>query len=187
MGRRSGEHGYGWVSKSLHWLTVLLVAAQFVVGYSMDLDDGCDPPGEERSGGDTSDAYEERLDRLEDACDTRAEGLDLTSGAFDLTELHLLLGLSVLVVAGVRLLWRRHDGFPPWSEQLSTGERQLVHWTERLLLLLLFVVPLSGLVLIATGDDGWLPLHVGAHIAFFAALAAHLFTNLRPKVLRRML
>lgn len=52
---------------------------------------------------------------------------------------------------------------------------------------LLFVVPLSGLVLIATGDDAWLPLHVGAHVAFFAALAAHLFTNLRPRILRRML
>ena len=37
-------------------------AAQFVVGYTMDLDSGCDPPGEDRSGGDTSDAEEERLE-----------------------------------------------------------------------------------------------------------------------------
>ena len=63
----------------------------------------------------------------------------------------------------------------------------MVHWTERALLLLVVVVPLSGLVLLATGDDGWLPLHVGAHVAFFAALAAHLSTNLRPAILRRML
>lgn len=187
MGLRSGEHGYGRVTKVLHWLTVLLVAAQFVVGYSMDLDDGCDPPGEERSGGDTTDAYEDRLDRLEEACEARADRLDLTSGGFDLTELHLLLGLSILAVAVVRPLWRRYDGLPPWSDRLSAGERRLVHRTERALLLLLVLVPLSGLVLIGTGDDAWLPLHVGAHVAFFAALAAHLFTNLRPQVLRRML
>src|SRR5665809_34877 len=186
MAWRSGEHGYGWITKVLHWLTVLLVAAQFVVGYSMDLDGECDPPGEELSGGDTSDAFEERLDRLEDACEQRAEQLDLSSGAFDLPELHLLLGLSILVIAVVRPLWRRYDGFLPWSEHLSEGERRVVHWTERALMLLLFVVPLSGLLLIATGDYTWVPLHVGAHIVFFVALAAHLSTNLRPRILRRM-
>src|SRR6478752_2943763 len=36
-------------------------------------------------------------------------------------------------------------------------------------------------------DDDWLPLHIGAHVAFSAALAAHLSTNLRPVILRRML
>jgi cytochrome b561 len=46
---------------------------------------------------------------------------------------------------------------------------------------------LSGLLLVGTGDDAWLPLHVGAHVAFFVALGAHLSTNLRPAVLRRML
>lgn len=49
------------------------------------------------------------------------------------------------------------------------------------------MVPLSGLVLVAIGDDDVLALHVGANIAFFVALAAHLSTNLRPRVLRRML
>ena len=32
MGARNGEHGYGWVTKTLHWSTVALVLAQFVVG-----------------------------------------------------------------------------------------------------------------------------------------------------------
>lgn len=110
MARRSGEHGYGWITKVLHWLTVLLVAGQFVVGYSMDLDRGCRPAGDESSGGDTSDAFEERLDRLEDACEAGADRLDLTTGALDLPELHLLLGVSILVIAVVRPLWRRYDG-----------------------------------------------------------------------------
>src|SRR5688572_940623 len=123
MALRSGEHGYGWVTKVLHWLTVLLVVAQFTVGWSMDVDAGCDPHGEERSGGDTPDGLEDRLDRVEDTCEARADGLDLTAGGFDLPELHLLLGLSVLAMAVVRPLWRRYDGFPPWSEHLSSGER----------------------------------------------------------------
>lgn len=43
MALRSGEHGYGQITKILHWLTALLVAAQFVVGYSMDVEGTCDP------------------------------------------------------------------------------------------------------------------------------------------------
>ncbi len=181
----TGERrGYRASQKVLHWLTVLAVAAQLAVGYLLDLDGDCDPRGEDRSGGDTSDAEE---DRLEDQCEARADDYDLLGGGFDLAEVHLLLGLTVLVLGVVRPLWRRVAGLPPWSEHLSAGQRRLVHWTERALLALLVVVPLSGIVLVATGDDDWLPLHVAAHVAFFVALAAHLSTNLRPVILRRML
>jgi hypothetical protein len=163
-----------------------------VVGYNLDLDDGCDPPGEDRSGGDTSDAEEERLDRLEDACEARADDYDvlagdLLGGGFGLAEVHLVLGVAVLALGVVRPLWRRVAGLPPWSEHLSAGQRRLATWTERALMSLLVLVPLTGLVLVGTGDDAWLPLHVGAHLAFFVVLAAHLSTNLRPAVLRRML
>ena len=65
--------GYRPSQKLLHWLTVLAVAAQLAVGYNLDLDDDCDPPGEDLGGGDTSDAFEDRLDRLEDACEARAD------------------------------------------------------------------------------------------------------------------
>ncbi|MDR7254017.1 cytochrome b561 [Nocardioides sp. BE266] len=187
-GPAAPARGYRGSQKLLHWFTVLAVAAQFTVGYNLDLDDeDCDPPGEDLSGGDTSDAFEDRLDRLEDQCEARADDYDLLGGGFDLAELHLVLGLTVLALGVVRPLWRRVAGLPPWSEHLSTGQRRLATWTERALMLLLVVVPLSGLVLVGTGDDDWLPLHVGAHIAFFVALAAHLSTNLRPAVLRRML
>jgi cytochrome b561 len=178
--------GYRASQKLLHWLTVLVVAAQLAVGYKLDLDDGCDPPGEDRSGGDTSDAEDERLDRLEEACEARADGYDLLGGGFDLAELHLVLGLAVLALGVVRPLWRRVAGLPPWSEHLSAGQRRLATWTERALMSLLVLVPLTGLVLVGTGDDAWVPLHVGAHVAFFVVLAAHLSTNLRPAVLRRM-
>lgn len=184
---RSSHSGYRPSQKALHWLTVAAVAAQLAVGYGLDLDEGCDPPGEDRSGGDTSDAFEERLDRLEDACEARADDYDLLGGGVDLAEVHLVLGLLVLALGALRPLVRRVAGLPPWSEHLSESQRVLVHWTERALIALLVLVPISGIVLVATGDDSWLPLHVGAHVAFFVALAAHLTTNLRPRILRRML
>ena len=168
-------------------ILVLVVAAQFTVGWSLDLDDGCDPAGEDLSGGDTSDAFEERLDRLEDECEAGADGYDLLGGGFDLAELHLLLGATALALGLLRPLWRRYAGLPPWSEHLSAATRRVVTWTERALMLLLVLVPLSGLALVASGSDDWLPLHVGAHVAFFTALAVHLSTNLRPAILRRML
>ncbi len=171
----------------LHWLTVVAVAAQFAVGYNLDLDEDCDPPGEERSGGDTSDAFEDRLDRLEDRCEARADDYDLVGGGFDLAEVHLLLGLTVLALGVLRPLVRRVAGLPPWSEHLSAGQRRASSWTERALMLLLVLVPMSGILLVGTGDDTWLPLHIGAHVAFFVALAAHLVSNLRPAILRRML
>ena len=183
----SQARGYRTSQKVLHWLTVATVAAQFAVGYNLDLDEECDPPGEDRSGGDTSDAFEERLDRLEERCEARADDYDLLGGGFDLPEIHLLLGLTVLALGVVRPLWRKVAGLPPWSEHLSAADRRLVHWTERALLLLLVVVPVSGLLLVSTGDDTWLPLHITAHVGFFVALVAHLFTNLRPAILRRML
>ena len=183
---RTGPDGYGLVTKGLHWLTVALVVAQFAVGWSMDLEAGCDPRGEELSGGETSDRAEDRIDRLEELCKADAARLDLTAGTFDLPELHLILGVSILAMGVTRMLWRRFDGFPSWSDALSERDRRLVHWTERVLMLLLLLVPLSGLLLVTTGDGDWLPLHVGAHLAFFVALAAHLYTNLRPRVLRRM-
>lgn len=210
MSLRSGPAGYGLATKFLHWLTLGALVAQFVVGYTMS-DDAevakadCDPSGEGRSGGDTTGVQEQRLDLLEERCeqaqDLREEQAEdpvgsafsdlgsgeVLDGGLSLPELHLLLGVLIIALAVVRLFWRRYDGLPPWSEQLSERQRRLVTLTERSLLGLLFVVPATGLVLVATGDDDVLPLHIGAHVAFFVVLAAHLGTNLRPRILTRML
>ena len=72
-------------------------------------------------------------------------------------------------------------------DQVARDIDALGYVGERALMLLLVLVPLSGLALVASGSDDWLPLHVGAHVAFFTALAVHLSTNLRPAILRRML
>ncbi|MFE7227910.1 cytochrome b/b6 domain-containing protein [Nocardioides sp. NPDC057577] len=191
--------GYGVVAKTLHWLTVAAFVLQFVVGYSMSTETDCDPPGEDRSGGDTSDAEEERLDRLEDVCEARTgeDGAlatawaDLWDGRIGLDgialpELHLLLGLAILLLGGLRLGWRLIASLPPWDPRLTAADRRVAHVTERVLLALMFVVPATGLALVAVSDD-LVALHVAAHVAFFVALGVHLLLVLRRGLLPRML
>lgn len=199
MQLRNGPHGYGLVTKSLHWLTVLAVAAQFVVGYTMETDPDvarveCDPPGESRSGGDTSDAEEDRLDRVEDACEDRQdrredaaeETYGLFDGSFDGVEVHVLLGILIVVLGLLRVLWRRFTPLPPWDPRLTTRDQRLVHATEVTLLTLLFVVPATGIALVLGAGD-LLAVHVAAHIAFFVALGTHLAMVLGKRLLPRML
>lgn len=172
---RNGPDGYGWVTKALHWVTVLALAGQFAVGYLMDADDSGSGRGRGR-GGDSG----------------RGRGRGGEDSAYlddpeTLVVLHVVLGLAIIALAVVRLVWRRTAGLPPWSEHLSQRQRRLAHWTERALMWLLFVVPGTGVVLVVLGDDDALPLHVAAHLAFFVALGAHLVINLRPRILTRML
>jgi cytochrome b561 len=85
-----------------------------------------------------------------------------------------------------RVLWRRASGLPPWSDALTTRDQRAVVLTERTLLGLLFVIPATGLALVL-GDDDWLPLHVAAHVTFFAVLLAHVGLVLRRGLLPRMI
>ncbi|GAA1536575.1 cytochrome b/b6 domain-containing protein [Nocardioides humi] len=191
MRLRNDEHGYGAVTRALHWVTVLLLAAQFVVGYTMEADDDrvvrvdCDPPGEDRSGGDTSDAEEDLLDRLEEECEERQERLE--EAAEDRpSPAHVTLGLLLLVVALARVIWRRLTPLPPWDPRLGPAGRRLLHASEVSLLTMLFALPLTGLLLVI-GSDDLVPLHVAAHVGFFAALAGHLAVVLGYRLLPRML
>lgn len=192
MRLRNGAHGYGTVTKVLHWLTVAVLATQFVVGYVMLA----------AAGGFEEAECRAEIDRVEEACEREQERLearaedplgtayadlaagDIHSGGFTLPELHVLLGLTVLALALTRVLWRRTAGLPPWAETLTHREKALAHWTEKLLLALLFVIPLSGLALVTVSYD-FLPLHIAAHIAFFATLAAHLGLVLKRTVVQK--
>jgi cytochrome b561 len=90
----------------------------------------------------------------------------------------LIVSMGVL-----RLVWRRVGGLPPWAEALSPPERFLEAWLEKGLLLLLFLIPVSGLLLVAVDDD-WLPLHVAAHIAFFVVVGLHIALVLKHTVVQ---
>lgn len=210
---RNGELGYGIVTKVLHWSTVALLLAQFAVGYMMDdkadvpaVD--CDPPGEDRSGGDTSDAEEQRLDELEDRCEQAQEVReedaedavgsawsdlwagdlpgDPAGGVLTLAGWHVLLGLAIIAIGITRVVWRRATTLPPWDPRLTRTDRKVLHRAEQTLLALLFVVPATGIALVV-GSSDLVPLHIAAHICFYVALAVHVGVVVRRRVVGRML
>jgi cytochrome b561 len=138
---------------------------------------------------------EEAVDRREDALDDEADDAlgtawddlwrgDLSAGGVSLPELHVLLGLGILAMAVLRLVWRQLGGLPPWAEALSASERFLEAWLEKALLLLLFVIPVTGLLLVAREDD-WVGLHIGAHLTFFVVVGLHVALVLKHTLVNR--
>jgi cytochrome b561 len=208
MQLRNGAHGYGVVTKALHWLTVLAILGQFLVGWSMDFDAASDrrkdqleaeadrrEEAAEGQGDAAEDRAKEENERIEDAFD--AEDDDQASSVFSdvgtgeafrdglsLPEVHIGLGLFIIVLAAVRIVWRRTTPLPPWAVHLSSGERRLEGRLEKALLTLLVVTPASGLLLVGAGDD-WLPMHVAAQVAFLVAISMHVGVVLKHTVVRR--
>jgi cytochrome b561 len=193
----NGGHGYGIVTKTLHWLTVAAIVAQFAVGWTMGADDAALDREKEaieqleelakHQDEATEEWLENEIDRLDEGLDAREDNYFTDAFARDglsLPEVHVLLGLSILLLALVRVLWRATTSLPPWANHLSPGERRLEALLEKALLTLLFVVPGTGLALLALGDD-WLPLHIGAQLMLLAAIAAHVGLVLRHTVVHR--
>jgi cytochrome b561 len=175
---RNGEHGYGLITKSLHWLVVVLITTQFVIGYLLDIDGRGRGRGRGRSG---------------ESGRGRGRGGDYDPFGDDtLLTVHVVLGATILLVVAVRSVWRVTTVLPPWASGLSAGERRLAHWTERGLYLCMFAIPVTGLWLVASEDEGVLIAHVATHIMFFVAVAAHIGLVLkhqlidRDRLLRRM-
>ena len=172
---RNGAHGYGLVTRSLHWVMVLAILAQFVIGYVMDAG------GRGRGRG-----------RGEGSGRGRGGGYD-PFGDDRLLTVHVILGSVILALAVVRLAWRLATPLPPWAATLSPGERTLAHWTERALYMLMFAIPLTGLWLIVADDDDARWPHILSHIALFIAFVLHVSLVLkhqlvdRDRLVRRML
>jgi len=210
MRLRNGEHGYGAVTKALHWLTFSVILAQFLVGYSMNGEDPTAEAAAERlhdakdrceanADSDAAEAEEERceeeLERQEDALDERADDAlgtawddvrsgDVLADGLSLPEAHVLLGLLILALGLTRVIWRRTTPLPPWAPALGAAERTLESWLEKALLLLLFVIPGTGLLLVA-GEEDWLTLHIAAHVAFFVVVGLHVALVLKHTVIQR--
>jgi cytochrome b561 len=181
----NGEHGYGAVTKTLHWLTFLVIIGQFLVGYTMSTENDAADAAADRVH-DSKDQCKDRPDeeRCEEEVDRREDALDERADDDGPSQLHVVLGLLILALAVARVVWRRVGGLPPWAPALSHVERTLEGWLEKGLMLLLFVIPTSGLLLVA-GDDDWLPLHIGAHIAFFVVVGLHIGLVLKHTVIQR--
>lgn len=197
MRLRNGEDGYGAVTKTLHWLTVVAITVQFAVGWTMGADDAALDLEKERidqfedqikeQGEAAEEVFEPEIERMEDALDARED--NYFTGAFaepglSLPEVHVLLGISIMVLGLLRVLWRIATPLPPWAHYLSSGERRLQAWLEKSLLTLLFVVPGSGLLLLTAGDD-WLPLHIAAQLMLLAAVATHVGLVVKHTIVRR--
>ena len=186
MPLRNGEHGYGGITKTLHWLTFALIVAQFVVGYTMSTEDSA------------ADAAADRVHDSKEQCKDRPDEKQLRGGGRPPGGRTRRPGrrrrpvgparragvCSILALAVLRVVWRFAGALPPWAPALSHVERALEGWLEKALLLLLFVIPISGLLLVAADDD-WLPLHIGAHIAFFVVVGLHIGLVLKHTVIQR--
>ncbi|MEI5522164.1 cytochrome b/b6 domain-containing protein [Streptomyces brasiliscabiei] len=173
---RNGPHGYGIVTKALHWTVFTAVAAQFAVGYLLDTDGGGQGRGRGRGRGEGSGHGRGRGRGGEDGYEPFGDDVLLTA--------HVALGATVLLLGAVRLAWRLATPLPPWAPTLTEAERRLAHATETVLYAATFAVPVTGLALLLSGD-GLLPLHIAAQIVLYAAVAAHVALVLKHQLVDR--
>ena len=164
------------VTKLLHWLTVAALVAQFTIGYVMDDGSG---RGRGRGRGRGGESGHGRGRGGDDDVD-----LGFTTADDRLVTVHVVLGLTILTLAIIRLMWRRNTPLPPWAPGLSSAERVFATWTERALYLSLLLIPITGLSLLLLSDD-LLAAHITTHLLFFGALAAHLGLVMKHQLIDR--
>lgn len=141
-----------------------------------------------------------------------AVGLWMVQLPISLTKLyvyawHKWIGLTILVLAALRLLWRIFHPAPPLPGTIAGWERRLAPWVHAALLLLLLAMPISGWLMSSAGGVsvvwfGVLPLpdlvprdgetftilrtlHYGLAWTLIGLLALHVTAVLHHDVLRR--
>ncbi|WP_019145798.1 cytochrome b/b6 domain-containing protein [Aeromicrobium massiliense] len=208
MSAPHAPQGYGTTAKVLHWLTVVALLTQLVVGLTMDTGtavdraeqavDRAEDRGEEaaeQQGEAAEERFEAEIERREDAADRlddeagSQELRDVASGSVlddgvSGVEVHVLLGLGIFLLGVVRLVRRRVVALPPWAEHLGPGQRRLEGLMEKAMLALLLVVPASGLLLALAGES-FLVLHVGTQVVLGVVVATHVGLVLWHTVVRR--
>lgn len=174
MQLRNDATGYGAITKSLHWITFVLLVAQFTIGYIVE-----DESGRGRGRGRSGESGRGR---------GRGGDDDFTFGFGEgddtLLSIHVVLGITILTVTVFRFIWRRTTPLPAWARSLSHRERTFAHWTELALYASLIAMPLTGLSLIFISDD-LLGLHIASHIALYTALLLHLGLVLKHQFIKR--
>ncbi len=181
MNARNTSGGYGWVTRLLHWVILILMLAQFVLGYAME------------------GLGEWLLGEMDSLGHGRGDGDEWLVFA------HAWLGSIILAVAFVRIGWRLTTPLRAWDERLTDLDRRIERRAELALYWLMVLIPTTGLALLflsgeerEVSDGEWLPpfdlggddvllaLHVAGHIAYFVALAFHVGIALRRRTLSRI-
>lgn len=175
MRLRNGEQGYGLVTKALHWLTVLALVGQLVLGYAMD---------------GLSEWYAGERD-----ADDALVFVHAWWGVAIMT-------LATLRLAWRRWTplppWsdRLSDRDRVWQHRIEVTLYALLYAVPASGLALLF---LSGEERETLEDPEWTPpwelveddllvaLHVASHIALYATIAAHVALATRRRTVGRML
>lgn len=67
---------------------------------------------------------------------------------------HKSIGLVILVLAVLRLVWRKWTPLPDWAPTLTPAEREISHWNETLLYGCMILMPVSGYLFVMAGDYG---------------------------------
>lgn len=67
---------------------------------------------------------------------------------------HKSVGLIIFGIVICRYLWRRFTNLPNWAAGLSSGEKNYIHWVERILYICMFVMPISGYTFVMAGGYG---------------------------------
>jgi cytochrome b561 len=107
MSLRNTKRAWGSVSKTLHWLIVLLIINQWVIA-------------------------------------ARADSLPLGLAKLEALAWHKSFGLTILMLAVARLLWRWLNPVPDLTAETRPWERVLAKLSHVLLYALIFALPVSG-------------------------------------------
>lgn len=71
---------------------------------------------------------------------------------YELYQLHKSFGLTLLALMAVRLGWRLSQPVPPLPDTMSAAERVLARFTHWGFYILLFAMPIAGLVMISASS-----------------------------------
>ncbi len=157
------DPGYSSAQIGLHWLIAGLVAFQLAFGESM------------------AEAFEAAED-----------GAPVSSADVLLSGAHYWIGVGILVLAGLRLLLRLRRGAPAEPAAGMSFGRAAAGAVHGLFYVLLFVVPLLGLLAVHVAEDLGdahalaKPLFLGLIVIHASAALVHQFV-LKDGTLRRML
>ncbi len=120
---------------------------------------------------------------------------------------HATIGLIVLILAIVRIVWRKTTPLPSWAPGLSKREQTLAHRTEQVMYVVMIAKPLSGYVLAGAapheidlfgtiplgnpfGESGGLndvalAVHIVTGVAFLIAWVVHVGQALRHQFAKK--